>query len=69
MFSSEVLTVYCDNEEETKLVGKGIKLLIYIEVKQGGLSRLLLAPCSLSGKPIYCNTQAIRTTCQFSGFV
>ena len=43
MFSSEVLTVYCDNDEEGKLVAKGVKLLVYIEVKQGRLSRLILA--------------------------
>ena len=69
MFSSEVLTVYCDNDEEAKLVAKGVKLLVSMEVKQGRLSRLILDPCSLSRKPIYCNTQAIGTTCQFIGFV
>jgi len=44
MFSSEVLTVYCDNDEEAKLVAKSVKLLVSIEVKQARLSRLLLAP-------------------------
>ncbi|WP_231891873.1 hypothetical protein [Vibrio sp. HI00D65] len=43
MFSSEVLTVYCDNDEEAKLVAKGVKLLVSMEVKQGRLSRLILA--------------------------
>lgn len=43
MFSSEALTVYCDNEEEAKLVAKGVKLLVSQEVKQGRLSRLILA--------------------------
>ncbi|PML18369.1 transcriptional regulator [Vibrio sp. 10N.261.52.A1] len=43
MFSSEVLTVYCDNEEEAKVVAEGVTPLVSEEVKQGRLSRLILA--------------------------
>lgn len=43
MFASEVLTVYCDNEEEAKVVAKGVTPLVSEEVKQGRLSRLILA--------------------------
>jgi len=43
MFSNEALTVYCDNEEEAKLVAKGVNPLVSRGVKQGRLSRLILA--------------------------
>lgn len=43
MFASEVLTVYCDNEEEAKVVAEGVTPLVSEEVKQGRLSRLILA--------------------------
>ncbi|PQJ61040.1 transcriptional regulator [Vibrio chagasii] len=43
MFSSEALTVYSDNEEEAKVVAKGVTPLVSEEVKQGRLSRLILA--------------------------
>jgi len=43
MFSNEALTVYCDNEEEAKVVAKGLITLVSEEVNQGRLSRLILA--------------------------
>lgn len=43
MFSSEALTVYCDNKDEAKAVAKGLTSLVSEEVKQGRLSQLILA--------------------------